>query len=85
MIVKYTTEAGEVEFRHVDAFQTMKEEYGTIACAGDGDEYDNFWLKDGTAEVLSDGGQSLGVFDIKGMRKETTPPTKLRAVPDRAH
>jgi hypothetical protein len=81
MIIKYTIESGDVEFRHVAAFQTMQEEYGTIACAGEGNDNDYFWLKDGTAEVFSDTGQSLGVFAISGMRRETKTPTNLRAVP----
>jgi hypothetical protein len=82
MIIKYTIQSGEVEFRHVGAFQTMREEYGMIACAGEGCEHDCFWLQDGTAEVFTDGGQSIGVFSIAGMRHETKPPVKLRAVPD---
>jgi hypothetical protein len=81
MIVKYALPSGEIEFRHVGAFQTMKEEYGIIACSGEGDEHDYFWLRDGTAEVFSDTGQSLGIFNIKGMRQESKPPTKLRSVP----
>jgi hypothetical protein len=81
MIIKYTIQSGEVEFRHVAVFQTIKEEYGTIAFVGEGDEHDYFWLRDGTAEVFSDTGQSLGIFNIKGMRQESKPPTKLRSVP----
>jgi hypothetical protein len=81
MIIKYKIESGDVEFRHVAVFQTMQEEYGTIACAGEGCEHDFFWLKDGIAEVFSETGQSLGAFAIKGMRHETKPPTKLRSVP----
>jgi hypothetical protein len=70
MIIKYTIQSGEVEFRHVGAFQTMREEYGMIACAGEGCEHDFFWLKDGIAEVFTDTGQSLGAFDIAGMREK---------------